>query len=727
MGDIMKRERLMRRFDPIHTKHMLSLWERVVGGVNCLLEELECKAAWGCALIDIPFNDIEEARLISLLSEGTDPSDGFDSLFLIINQIISRYNNFVRQLSEVGKNESPCDMLDEYSIHPKFIMSGSGGAAVVNHLAILSRFEIESLVAGCWAGDLGHFDMPKLQQSLKYASSLLRLPPSILNPMDCLRTKFVFRRVLVADGSMKNMDSEVYKSPDGTVFARAQDLQLVRQVQDGLNSIGLNNSDVSIRHLLCGEFQKELDSHNKTCAILGGLRNLVEALSSEQKSLEFANLRSALVVLFHGNEDGGTTKDNLMKIGFPELGAGNVDLLVSLHPEQVVELVRYLGFQLASEGYLYSTMHLCMSEPLSKAVAEELVISLEVFGQEKSQEKALACLKEFVRDVLVYYEIMIEDTAVVRDQPLRDFLAENNLCGSEDPVFALLPHSIGLRNYIALRQHLQQAELSFLHRLTASPEEAAYSGGHQGSTAFANMSAGRCWLWQQDGEEAVEQIPMKKKTRSDDFAGGLWFADCPAKGLDPAASLVQKGVDKTLFTSLSSMECTCRIQRWWRNHLLARETAMCIASDSEDEENYFDTLSVMETDMDMDMEEELEEFCDYDEVEIPVVDTSNGANEQVATYASRKEVLESSPPIVVTSAANANETEFFAESFGALRTWLERNHLPGTMAGDLEGLGIRSIEDLVLTMNECEDILDDLQLPKLDKHKLKRAVGKHDN
>ena len=209
MGDIMKRERLMRRFDRIHTKHMLSLWERVVGGVNCLLEELECKAAWGCALIDIPFNDIEEARLISLLSEGTDPSDGFDSLFLIINQIISRYNNFVRQLSEVGKNESPCDMLDEYSIHPKFIMSGSGGAAVVNHLAILSRFEIESLVAGCWAGDLGHFDMPKLQQSLKYASSLLRLPPSILNPMDCLRTKFVFRRVLVADGSMQTVAENV--------------------------------------------------------------------------------------------------------------------------------------------------------------------------------------------------------------------------------------------------------------------------------------------------------------------------------------------------------------------------------------------------------------------------------------------------------------------------------------------------------------------------------------
>ena len=156
MSDLMNRERLARRFDPIHTQHILSLWERIVIATEGLLKELDYKAAWGCTLIAIPFKRIEDACLVSLLSDGVDPTDGYDSLFLIINQIIDRYNTFLRQMLEISKTEIPAAQ-DDYSIHPKFIMSGSGGAAVVNHLAILSSFEIENLVAGSWSAHLGMF------------------------------------------------------------------------------------------------------------------------------------------------------------------------------------------------------------------------------------------------------------------------------------------------------------------------------------------------------------------------------------------------------------------------------------------------------------------------------------------------------------------------------------------------------------------------------------------
>jgi hypothetical protein len=70
----------------------------------------------------------------------------------------------------------------------------------------------------------------------------------------------------------------------------------------------------------------------------------------------FSTVEEAITRGFHSHNGEAViqgVETMLKEIGFPELRGSSMDLLVALEPQQMVEMIRYVGFQLASEGYIY--------------------------------------------------------------------------------------------------------------------------------------------------------------------------------------------------------------------------------------------------------------------------------------------------------------------------------------------------------------------------------------
>jgi hypothetical protein len=308
IGDIMQKERLHKRFDRMHASHLVTLWERLSYKMDSMLADSNFKVSWQCEEIDFRWKNINEAPLMALLSEGADPSDGNDFLFLVIDSIVAKYNRFVERFAELAEegDEPP-------SIHPKIILAGSAGSAAIRMLPLLPPQELAAIAMASWRGDTKTFDFECLDRLLREGLVHSDRPPIIESPSSCLREQFSFRVDQAPQRNIKVKSELVFPGPSGFLFAREQDLQLVLRTQNALHRLGLKQGDKGLQGPLRVNFQS-LESHQQVAGMLAGLCDLFDLLLSEGAT-EFRGMSDGV-----GRVNCGMSfVDFLSSLGFPKL------------------------------------------------------------------------------------------------------------------------------------------------------------------------------------------------------------------------------------------------------------------------------------------------------------------------------------------------------------------------------------------------------------------------
>jgi hypothetical protein len=721
MGDLMKKECLQERFDSARVHHILALWDRILLGLNRLLVETQRKVHWECEEVSIPFDKVENAKLVFLLSEGSHPTDGNDFLFLVINETVSLYNNFAEKLANFTTSNSDKTKM----LHPRCIIRGYGGAAKVGAVMPLSKEDLTWVAECSWNSEIGTCEPDKLKKLLHDMINLHDRPLVISNPLDHLREKFCFRddNVLAFGQAVANI--VVPAEMDGNFFANYQDAQLVDEVHQLLNRLGIARGDGQMRRTLIDSFHC-LD-YDRIRAILEGSRSFLDQLLS-YGSDPFQSVGSSLGELVYAIDD-GEQMDPLQAIGFPKSEPQSF-LVLSLDSRQFFELIQYTGYQLASEAYLFANLPLYMTDPLTVNLEKELsnaLCGLRTF--QKNAEVAVKQLDDFVRDVLSFYEIQIIEGAAKSNRSLRSFLLENNFCDASDPIFAALPSALTLRNYIALRQRLHQIKLSMLVCSTELDFAAKIDPN-------AKTMRGPCWLWEEKNVfgSTMDDTADEPSNRSSRDQWRLWFE----KAL-PDAGFVPVDIDDAVATTndinmeSAAMVTTIKeadadsggvaykevclredvgvddavaetgaariIQRWWRRQLKLR-------------------LEVIDA-MDIYNESDSEQ-CDSSMADV------GGSHDELSSRTENRFGESCCRDMADTYPMTSS---FIEVSYGTkdeeyrLRKWLDDNLLPQSMTEGLAVLGARSIEDVRMLVQELPEALSEFSL--LDQMKVKKATTRY--
>ena len=602
ISGIMKKEMLQRRFDSVAVDHITALWGRVTTGVNSILREAGHKIAWQCEEIQVSFDLLEEASLVALLSEGDHPTDGNDVLFLLINDIIGGYNNFVSRLVECVRSCDQDSIQQEHEVNPKFVATGCGGAVSMSAAVPLLQSELKMMVQSCWNSVEETYDLTKLDASLRSEISLQSSPPLISNPSQCLRGRFRFRddrsKSLVDNG----MHVPVLAGQEGEFFANSQDFQLADNVRELLVSFGMITTNQEARRTLNDVFFTF--GYEQLRLMLEGCRSLLASTSVQFTEFPSVDqiLRTAMNLTDRSLDY--NMSDALRSFGFPDLTHAQSQLLVTLDQSQFVDLVNYLAYQLASEAYLFANLPLCMTDPLQPSDRDKINSNLVRLCKEHGVESTVGAIEGFTRDILSYYEKQIRDECAMSNVSLKSFLEENNFCDdSSDPVFALVPKGVTLHNYISLRQHLHQRKLALLVK-TESSSTATKNGitchiDDETVELFTRPSRGRCWLWEaEDGIDTEEVVYADKEGSSTQYNDKwcLWFEslsedeskedECAIEmedteiGADSRMAHESDHDEATMEVDKTSVEvdeskeieeqglqgrCAVLLQRWWRH------------------------------------------------------------------------------------------------------------------------------------------------------------------
>jgi hypothetical protein len=724
MGELMKKERLQERFDSARVHHILALWERVRVGLNTILAETDHKVHWQCEEVSIPFDKVENAQLVYLLSEGLHPTDGNDFLFLVINEAVELYNNFAEKLAVFSGAAEEGGDANTKELQPRFIIRGYGGAVKVGAVAPLSKEELHWVAESCWDSETGGFHQPELKDMIN-----LHNPVSLIaNPLNHLREKFCFREGDVLSFGESNAISTIALN-SGNYFANYQDAQLFDEAQQRSSRLDMLTGDRQIRRTLIDNFHG-LD-YDRLRAILEGCRSILDLLwSSQHDSFEAIGL--ILHELVDARED-AEQSDHLQAIGFPRLTEPQSRLILSLDMHQFVELMNYAAFQLASEAYLFSNLPLHLTEPLIDEIEDAISTAMRCLSEELGVEAVAKQVEEFSRDVLSFYEIQLINGASKTNQSLRVFLSKNNFCDASDRVFAALPHTVSLRHYISLRQCLHQIKLSLLYRSADSATAAATI--EKRDDPFTKTTRGRCWLWEDDNissgmDETTEADHDEPPRESRDLLS-LWFEqalpgtevanvelvaseECHDNVVMPevAGETVEKPEEVVTHAAHAFEEEDSRpvdrgngaarlLQRWWRRELL-----ISIALDLMDDESEADTdcTDMVAMNVDSQRSDNLardDEAETYDEV---VVNRHRKRTETTKAQIS---------PVEVTYGTH--------EEAIIMRKWLDEHSLPQTVGDALVELGARCVDDIRMLVKEGPELLSGLA--PLDCLKLKKAVN----
>jgi hypothetical protein len=721
MGELMQKERLRERFDSARVHHILALWERVRVGLNTILVETDQKVHWQCEEVSIPFDKVENAQLVSLLSEGLHPTE-HDFLFLVINEAVELYNNFAKKLAAFSgaADEVGDDSTEE--LQPRFIIRGYGGAVKVGAVAPLSKDELHWVAESSWDSESHAFRQPELKEMINLHDPIAL----IANPLNHLREKFCFREGDAFSFGESNANSTITLNSEN-YFANYQDAQLFDEVQQRSSRLDMLTGDGQIRRTLLDNFHG-LD-YDRLRAMLEGCRSILDLLwSSEHDSFEAIGL--ILHDLVDARED-AEQSGQLQAIGFPRLMEPQSRLILSLDMHQFVELVNYAGFQLASEAYLFSNLPLHVTEPLTDNMEDSISTAMRYLGDELGVEAVAKQVEEFSKDVLSFYEIQLLDGASKANKSLRVFLSENNFCDTSDRIFAALPLTVTLRHYISLRQCLHQLKLSLLYRSTDSVTVAATIVKRNDS--FVKSSRGRCWLWEDENlssgmEESTEtccdEVPNAARNQL-----RLWFEQAlpGTEGVNAEiAAAEEEEVDDVVIAEVNvNIEIAEKpkvvvtvathafdegkicpvdretiaarlLQRWWR-----RELRLLLAMDP--------------------MDDESESDYDYDDMGAMNIDTQQCDDE------ARNDDSETSGELVANQLRNRTETTNMEVTYGTheedilMRKWLDEHKLLQAVGDTLVELGAHCINDIRMLVQECPELLSGLA--PLDRVKLKKAVN----
>ena len=500
---------------------------------------------WGCEAITIPFDDFRKVPLATLLSEGDDPTDGNDFLFLIINHLVERHNGFCQSFKKFLSTKGEED--DE--VQSRFIVSGCGGIGVLGTVVGLNFDAMGTAMTSAWDSVEQQYDVDALQEALERSmqSHSVRF---IANPLRTLREKFRFQD----DGTERKGDltsgrAVLLRARAGDLFANAQDYQLFQGVWDLYGDVGDSGApDKEWEGYFIDQFFS-LD-YGQLRMMLEGCRNL--GYLRLQK-------RSSTTV---GGIVGDVREMDLTKFGFPTLDKDQESLVLGLEVPRLLLFVEWLGHQLASESHHFVHLPLCMTDVLKEEDIKKLMDGCNGLCDTEGFKRCLDCLDEFVDDVLTFYERQIRDKALGMNEKLTVFLASQNFCDDSDPVFGLLRGTeTRVRNYISLRQTLHQIRASIcFDRQEAKVVAAEESGTSRNVTkGYPVASRGDCWLWS-ESDDAMEVDRLEDDLGENE----LWFDPVLGKieGSDEAVSDEEGDVRRSMAAR--------RIQLWWRGSIKAK-------------------------------------------------------------------------------------------------------------------------------------------------------------
>lgn len=491
ISTVMNEGIISRRFDAVSSSHIVRLWKRTCRGFEAILKSKRCTSFDGQD-VHIPFERLEEASLLMLLSQGDHTSSSHDYLLLIIHDIIRSSNSFSERLHKIFR-EREWGEAKVKEINPKFLLRGSIGAVAACSLDVNSIKNLVFYLESMWCSERNVYDFEKLPLDFQETFSALLKRPIILNPLSFLREPFQFRDHFAPRISSIHNAQASYKSVTGVYFVRIQDVQLFDDVVRSLIKLHIEKpSTASARAFSVNFHRMDYDSLR---SLLEGLRTSLEALPASTKD-RFITYREAIssVIKIPLSED-----SILEFFGFPRMTETQSQCILSLELSQVHEFAIYLGRQIASEAYLFSGLPLCMTDPLPFKAVESLLCSFGLMC-ERNPQAAIKSLDQFSKDLSDNEREICQVSST--NQSLLYFLETRNLCDeSRCPFFAIIPQEVRINNYIALRQQLQQMKLEMLskHSCTSTLKtekeyETEKPSCFKGPLAVKS-NRGQCWLW----------------------------------------------------------------------------------------------------------------------------------------------------------------------------------------------------------------------------------------
>lgn len=462
--------------------------------------------------------------------------------------------------------------------------------------------------------------------------------------------------------------------------------------------------------------------------MLEGMRNTLDIVSDDEVTMlqimsggQVFLIKKALSILRMSSNKDTFDGHNLQSIGFPATDDAQKNLLLSLTQNSMVELVIFIGYQLASEGYIFSKFPPSIMEPLQNDTCKNFRKMVEVMDLTDK----LNFVKVFDRDVLMFYEKLIIAHSLTKSgqDSLKNFLKCNNFCDDSDPIFYLLPDDVKVSNYVALRQEVHQIKLFLMYSETEQTndvsEHLSTTEGDSPQTSKFASGRGQCWLWTVDQGIRMDLAQEQSWYEGEANARNLWFETSNSSTSGDKSSFSEKNTlsdsdlleSNIVYDSDTSQDIPiCRekaaiaIQTWWRrNQPQTRTSPIDLNGGSQVSES----MSLINTSIVISDSKNWGQFCSTRTSLFAVILIAVLWSSILYT---QKFFSHSNYLSIVSSGSSSSEA----------RDWLQARRLTDDSIHSLVALGVRDVQDIV-TLAELEPNFMN-KLSQLDALKLNKAL-----
>jgi len=444
LRDIMDERLLRARFGVVHASHLYSLWLRVVEKVNLFLAANDSRVTFDCEHVAVSFSDLRDVPLVQVLSEAEHPSNGHDALFLVINDLLMRYNNFIVSVTTFKSTMSVDDKPNE--IHPRSLVRGSKNSIAVKALTEDVAATLENMIESYW--EKRSFALVGLLEAIQREFDIIGSLQTVMASLSFLRERFVFRDCHIGSDNILDESDQCFCSPNKQFyFAQREDWMLYEDVRyKALRKCISGGEDgiCSIRHKMIVTFQSF--SHAEWSSLLEGLRNTLDGLDFSIAQ-EFGDAMKLLGI------------DSLQTVGFPAIDETGSTLIHALNEDDIIEFIDICGEQLSSEAYQFNRLPSRLSEPILADVRESLEANIHLLLQTKSSNEVYAEIHVFCKEILSFYEPHIITVSEQSNEPLESYLRRINAWENSDRICAALPSNLRIRNYIDIQKVFHQLKL----------------------------------------------------------------------------------------------------------------------------------------------------------------------------------------------------------------------------------------------------------------------------
>ena len=476
MRHIVEKRLLRNRFGSIEGSRIEQTWLKAAQGIGLFLSENNSVVHWNCEDIVIPFRNLMDTSLMSILSEMECPSEGHDYLFLIINEIVLRYNNISRSIVLFASKDTEGSVNE---ISPRSLVQMSKSATEIIGTVSSAVAVMNELIETYWLRDELSFDEDALLKAIRFDMGMISLPRPIKSPLSSLREQFSFRESSANINATGNTNNTLICTSDGLFFARKADASIYDEILQLADEIGLerkcHRTDQNIMHTMIVTFH--MFSYSEWMSLLEGLRNVLGYLR-RSNCHNNANCLAQLVTD--------------LRFGFPPLDETQSSFINSICKADLLDVINVCGQQLSAEAYRYSRLPSRLAEPMS--IDERHLIRDEIT---RCRGDRIRHIDSFSKDVLEFYcDRLLVPASESENEGLVDLLRKNNCCDESDTIFSIIPKSVSIRNYIDVQKTLHQAKLYLLHQ-SSRPIEQVESAqpNNQFNCSYDSNNKFTRWKW----------------------------------------------------------------------------------------------------------------------------------------------------------------------------------------------------------------------------------------